>query len=308
MSTYVGIDVAKGECVVWTAGWTRAWTVANSKAGMGRLCKRLANLAGPRVALEATGGYEHRVVDALVAAGIPVAVVNPRRVRDFARALGRLAKTDAIDAEALAEFAQRVEPAANGERYLEFEPIRRLAARRRQLMAQRTREMNRREHGEGATEQSVARAIEFYDAELRIIEGELARSVDAMPELNGRRRILCTAPGIRETTAMQLLAFLPELGHASRREIAALAGLAPMNRDSGTMRGRRMTGGGRHTVRTILYMPTLCAIRYNPVLKAYYEKLLARGKPKMTAVTATMRKFLTLLNAMLMKEEEWKNA
>lgn len=308
MSTYVGVDIAKKSFSVCFGLEQRAVEYPMDPKGRQRFGAKVAALDAPHVVLEATGGYEQAVVATLVGAGIAVTVLNPRQARDFARALGQLAKTDAIDAGVLLQFGLRLSPKDNGAQRVRYEPLRRLAARRRQLMHMVVQEKNRLEHAETFVRKSIRAVLRQLQHQLKGMDDEIDKAIGNDPHMAPRHARLCTAPGIGRLTASQLLAFLPELGQASRREIAALAGLAPKNRDSGAYRGKRMIGGGRSTVRHILYMPTLCAIRHNPVIKRYYHHLLDQGKTKMTAVTAAMRKFLTLLNAILKKNENWQES
>lgn len=308
MSTYVGVDIAKKSFSVCFAVEQGAVEFPMDAQGRRRFCTKVASLEEPHVVLEATGGYEQPVVATLVAAGIAVSVLNPRQARDFARALGQLAKTDAIDARVLVQFGHSLCPKDNGAQRLRYEPVRRLAARRRQLMQMVVQEKNRLEHADGFVRKSIRALLRHLERQLKLLDDKIDEAIRADPHLAPNHAHLCTAPGIGHLTASQLLAVLPELGHLNRREIAALAGLAPKNRDSGAYRGKRMIGGGRSAVRHILYMPTLVAIRYNPVIKRYYQHLLNNGKAKMTAITAAMRKLLTILNTILQKNEDWKES
>lgn len=306
MSTYVGVDMAKKSFSACFALENGAVEYQMEPQGRRRFCTKVAAVDEPHVVLEATGGYEQPLVATLVAAGIPVTVLNPRQARDFARAMGQLAKTDAIDARVLTQFGISLCPKDNGAQRLKYEPLRRLAARRRQLMHMVVQEKNRLEHADGIVRKSVRAMMRHLEGQMKRLDGEIDEAIQADTQLKAHHARLCTVPGIANLTASQLLAFLPELGHTNRREIAALAGLAPKNRDSGAYRGKRMIGGGRAVVRHILYMPTLVAIRHNPAIKRYYQHLLELGKPKMTALTAAMRKLLTILNTMLQKNENWK--
>ncbi len=306
MSTYVGVDMAKKNFSACFAVENGAVEYPMEPKGQRRFCTKVAALAEPHVVLEATGGYELPLVAALVAAGIKVTVLNPRQARDFARAMGQLAKTDAIDARVLTQFGISLRPEANGAQRLQYEPLRRLAARRRQLMQMAVQEKNRLEHADGIVLKSIRDTVRHLERQMKHLDKEIDGAIGEDKQLKEHHARLCTVPGIAAHTASQLLAFLPELGHANRREIAALAGLAPKNRDSGAYRGKRMIGGGRATVRHILYMPTLVAIQHNPAIRRYYQHLLERGKPKMTALTAAMRKILTTINTILQKKENWE--
>lgn len=305
MSTYIGVDVAKASFSVCVQGQARVCEFGMNEMGRRRCCERLAQLADPHVVLEATGGYEQPLLVDLVRRSIPVSLVNPRQVRDFARALGHLAKTDAIDARILAQFGAKLEPKANGIERVQSQPLRTLAARRRQLVQMLVQEKNRLEHADGPVRESIQTMVGYLEEQLGQFNREFERLIEADPILADKHARLCTVPGIGQTTATQLLAWLPELGHATRREIAALTGLAPRNRDSGTFRGKRMTGGGRAYLRHVLYMPTLVAIQHNPAIRSYYQRLLEAGKSKMTALIAAMRKLLTILNTLIAKQQNW---
>lgn len=258
------------------------------------------------VVMEATGGYEIPLATQLQAAGLPVAVVNPGRVRDFARSQGQLAKTDKIDARICATFGAALQPPADEQVSENARKLRSLVARRQQLIASRVAENNRMEH---AYDKFIARSIKVVTATLKRqianIDKEIHDQVQQQPELKEKADILKSMPGIGETTAFMLVSELPELGKATRGQIAALVGVAPMNRDSGVFRGKRMTGGGRRNIRTRLFMPTLVAIQHNPVIRKYYQHLLAQGKAKMTAIVAAMRKLLIILNTMLKNNQPW---
>lgn len=280
---------------------------ARTDAGIDRLTAFVAEAEPERVVVEATGGYERAVAAALAAAGVPVAVVNPRQVRDFARASGRLAKTDRIDAGVLARFAERMRPEVRPLASAERQALQALVARRRQLIEMKTAEANRLET---APSEAVRRDIEahlrFLDERLAEAESRLDEAVEASPIWREDERLLCSVPGVGKATARVLLAELPELGEASRREIAKLVGVAPLNCDSGRRRGRRSTWGGRASVRTALYMAALVATRHNRRLRRFYERLLDRGKAKKVALVACMRKLLIWLNAMMKTGTAWK--
>jgi transposase len=306
--TAVGIDVAKAQLDIADADTSHHWTIPNDPDGHARLRQRLKALRPDIVVIEATGGYERAVVGELAAAGLPVVVVNPRQVRDYARAIGRLAKTDAIDALVLAQFGAAVRPEIRPLPDEASKTLQELIARRRQLIAMRTAESNRLQQAHAAkVRKSVKRILTVLDQQLAKIEDDLDGCIRDSPVWQEKYDLLTSVPGIGPQTARTLLAELPELGSASRQQIAALAGVAPLNRDSGVMRGRRTTWGGRATVRSSLYMATLVAVRYNPRLHAVYEQLLARGKRKKVALTACMRKLLTILNAISREQIEWQN-
>jgi len=303
----VGIDVAKAalDAAVRPSGEERH--LANDAAGIAELVAWLL-LVGPQViVVEATGGYEAALVAELAIAGLPVAVVNPRQVRDFARATGRLAKTDRLDAQALAHFGYAVRPTPRPLPNQEAQALAALVERRRQVVAMRTAEENRL----GATRVAAVRAriqahLEWLETDLREVDENLRERLRASPLWREQDDLLQSVPGIGPILALTLLAELPELGRLSHGQIAALVGVAPLNRDSGTLRGRRAVWGGRRAVRTALYMGTLRATRCNPVIQAFYARLLAAGKAKKVALVACMHKLLTILNAMLKHQTPWQ--
>lgn len=304
--SFVGVDVAKAHLDVHVAPSKEAFRVGNDDAGWAELLARLAALTVRRVAVESTGGYEAPLVAQLHAGAMPVAVVNPRQVRDFARAAGRLAKTDQIDAAVLARFAQAVQPRQTPVPDAITLQIKALVTRRRQLIGLRQAEANHAEHvRQGGIARSISRGIKHLTKELAWVEAELRRVIEGSPLWRRKLELLTGVPGVGETTAAAVLATLPELGTLNRRQAAALVGVAPINRDSGLMRGKRTTGGGRQEVRRALYMPTLVAIRHNPMIRRFYQRLLTNGKAKMTAVIACMRKLVILLNAVVRDNRNW---
>jgi transposase len=308
----VGIDVAKDELVVATQPATRVWTAPNDERGIQTLVNELLALQPERIVLEATGGYEMACVAALVASALPVIVVNPRQVRDFARSTGQLAKTDRIDATMLARFADRIQPPIRELPDEELRGFAALIARRRQLLEMRQAEQNRLglalSPAQRHVKQSLKKHIAYLDRELGIADRDLAELVRRSPVWRERDDLLQSVPGIGPVVARTLLAELPELGQLNRRAIAKLVGVAPMNRDSGTWRGHRSVHGGRTTVRTAMYMATLSATRHNTVIRAFYGRLVAAGKPKKVALIACMRKLLTILNHMLHSHQSWQPA
>jgi transposase len=305
----IGIDVAKAELVSCLRPSGEMWTSPNDEPGVRALVQRLTTLAPALIVLEATGGYEVVCVAALAAANLPVVVVNPRQVRDFAKATGQLAKTDRIDAAILALFAERVQPAVRvipDPAAREFEA---LLTRRRQLLEMRQAEANRLglvlgRHQYGVRK-SLKKHLAFLDRELRMTDSDLDGMVRQSPVWRERDDLLQSVPGIGPIVARTLIAELPELGQLNRRAIAKLVGVAPLNHDSGQWRGHRSVHGGRKTVRAVLYMAALVATRHNAVLKTFYHRLLALGKPKKVALVACMRKLLTILNHMLRTGERW---
>ena len=306
----VGIDVAKAELVVAARPTGEHWAVPNDEAGVRALVERWRAGAAPElIVLEATGGYELLCVGALAAAGLPVVVANPRQVRDFAKATGQLAKTDRIDADVLALFAERVRPAVrpladDAQRELDA-----LLARRRQLLEMLQAERNRLGQvfgrGKPVVRKSLKAHIAFLEREVRIADTDLGEMIRASPAWREKEDLLRSVPGVGPVLSLTLLAELPELGRLTRREIAKLAGVAPLSRDSGTLRGRRFVQGGRAPVRAVLYMGALVATKRNPVIAAFYRRLLASGKPKKLALVACMRKLLTILNTMARTHQRW---
>jgi len=307
---YVGVDVAKAELVVAARPSDERWSVANDERGARTLAERLKRGAPALVVLEATGGYELAAVAALAAAGLPVVVANPRQVRDFARATGQLAKTDRIDAGVLALFAERVRPEVRPLPNEEAQELDAVLTRRRQLLEMLTAERNRlgqvAGRGRRPVKKSLKAHIAFLERELRVADTDLGAMVRASPAWREKDDLLRSVPGVGPVLSLTLLAELPELGRLSRREVAKLAGVAPLARDSGTLRGHRYVHGGRASVRAVLYMAALVATRRNPVIRAFYERLLAAGKPKKLALVACMRKLLTILNAMARSGVRWE--
>jgi len=306
---FVGIDVAKDRLDVHLRPSDQAFALGRDDAGLEALVERLTALTPALVVLEATGGFEVAVAGALAAAGLPLVVVNPRQIRDFARATGRLAKTDRLDAEAIARFAEAVQPAPRPVPSAAARALGELVARRRQLVEMITSEGQRRRQ---ARDPRLGRRLEAHlswlQQELAALETDLDDAVRGTPAWRATEDLLASVPGIGKTSARTLIAELPELGRLDRRRIAALVGVAPINRDSGTFRGRRMVVGGRASVRTALYMPTLTAIRHNPALQAFYQRLIRRGRPAKVAITACMRKLLVILNAILRDHRPWQPA
>jgi transposase len=305
---YVGLDVAKAHLDLATSPATAAGRFAHDEAGLSALVAHLRPLAPTLIVLEATGGYEADVAAALALAGLPVAVVNPRQVRDFAKAIGRLAKTDALDADVLARFAAHVRPEPRPLPDAAQQDLTALVARRRQLVEMLTAERNRLLVAHGRIKRDVQTHIHFLEQRLKATTTELRTTVQDSPVWRAQDDLLRSVPGIGPTTSATLLAELPELGRLSRQQIAALVGVAPLNRDSGTRRGPRVTWGGRAAVRAPLYMATRVAMRCNPVIRAFYQRLRAAGKPPKVAAVAAMHKLLTILNAMVKAQRPWQPA
>ena len=306
MRNCIGIDVAKQYFDLHILKTGQDKRMENSPDGI-RKCVAICNKIKPDlIAMEATGGYELTLAATLQAEGFTVAVVNPRRIRDFAKAAGQIAKTDRLDARIIAQFAATMEPMPT-EQFSELtQKLKALVARRSQLVGLHTAESNRLEHAEGKEiRRSISAVLKVIEAQLNTIDQQIRGHIENMPRLRQRTEILNSVPGIGPTTANMLVTELPELGQLNRRQIAALVGVAPMARDSGTFRGKRMTGGGRKKIRSRLFMPTLVAVRYNPILRAYYNKLLSREKCKMVALVAVMRKLICILNTMARNNQQW---
>ena len=302
----VGIDVAKAELVVAVRPGGEGWSVRNDEAGCGRLRERLQQLAPTLVVLEATGGYERAAVAALAAVRLPVVVVNPRQVRDFARATGQLAKTDRIDADTLALFAERVRPTPRPLADEAAVALDALLTRRRQVVGMLVAERHRLEHARAPVRRGLRTHIRWLERQRRAVDRALDATIQQSPVWRAKEELLRSVPGVGPIVSRTLLGELPELGQLNRRRIAALAGVAPLARDSGTLRGRRVVWGGRGPVRTALYMSALVATRRNPLIRAFYLRLVSAGKPKKVALVACMRKLLTILNVMMRTQTAWR--
>jgi transposase len=305
---FVGIDVSKATLDLDCLPQAAPQSFANDEIGIANLAQLLKGSAVARIVLEATGGYETRLATVLAAAGLPVVVVNPKRVRDFAKAKGILAKTDRIDARVLALFGEAIVPPI---RPLPDEAQRELAElldRRAQLVGMRAQEKARLSVVQAFARRDIKEHISWLDERIGKLDIDLTQRLRSSEAWRDKVKLLDSAPGIGKVSIFTLLACLPELGRLNRGEIAALVGLAPFNDDSGKRRGQRYIRGGRCEVRCVLYMATLTAKRCNPVIKAFFEQLTERGKPFKVAMTACMRKFLIILNAMLKNNQPWKNA
>ena len=302
---YVGIDVSKD----WLDGTVRptedTWQVNQDEDGFRSLVRRLTKLRPTLIVMEASGGYKRLAAAVFGAAQLPVAVVNPRQVRDFARSQGILAKTDRLDAAAIAHFGEVSGVAAQPLVPAEARELEALVARRRQLVQMKTAEKNRRRQAMPVVRRRIDRIIAVLEEELNDIDSDLTSRLRESPLWREREDLLRSVPGVGPSLTISLLADLPELGTLNRRQIAALVGVAPLSKDSGRSHGVRICWGGRANVRAALYMPTLVAVRHNVVLREFYTRLLDSGKPKKVALTACMRKLLTILNAMLKHRTAW---
>lgn len=306
---FVGIDVAKDRLDVHLRPAGEAFTVARDGEGIEALAARLAALKTELVVLEATGGFEAVVAAGLAAAGLPLAVVNPRQIRDFARATGRLAKTDPLDAAVIAHFAEAVRPQARPVASAEAQALGELVARRRQLIGMMIAERNRRRQlTTKRLIKGIDRILAVLQAQLTELERDIGDAVRGTPAWREKEDLLVSVPGIGQKIARTLIAELPELGSLDRHQVAALVGVAPFNRDSGKWRGRRSIAGGRAVVRSALYMSVLVSIRRKLPLATVYNRLRAAGKPAKVAIVACMRKLATILNAILRDKTPWQTA
>jgi transposase len=304
-TAFVGIDIAKAAFVVVCRPGETSWTASNDLAGIAAAVERMRALAPTLVVLEATGGYETALVAALAAAALPVVVANPRQVRDFAKATGQLAKTDHVDAQLLALFAERVQPTPRPLPDAALQHLEALMTRRRQLLDMVTAERHRLEHAAGPIRRDIRQHLRWLERRVAAVDRDLDDTIQKSPVWRTKEDLLRTAPGVGPVVSRPLLVQLPELGQLNRKQIAALVGVAPFARDSGTLRGRRAVWGGRASVRTVLYMGTLVAARCNPAIRGFYGRLVAAGKPKKVALIACMRKLLTILNAMVRTNTAW---
>ena len=304
-SPYLGLDVARDHLDVARYPTQDAWRLPNTPAGHAALVRRAQALQPTRIVLEASGGYERAVDAALIAASLPAVVVNPRQVRDFARSRNILAKTDRLDAWGLARFAAEVEPPVRPRPDAATQHLHDLITRRRQLLSMRVAEQQRQSQTAPALRARLDAHLAWLTDDLAAVDAELAATIQADPRLRARAGWLQSIPGIGPVVCHTLLAELPELGTRNRHQIAALVGVAPFNRDSGTRRGRRSVWGGRASVRAALYMAALAASWANPSLRAFYQRLVAAGKPKLVALTACMRKLLVLCNSLCKQQALW---
>jgi len=304
----VGIDVGKSCLDIYIFELDLHWQEDNSPEGIKQLISKLRRYKLTRVIVEATGGYERRVAEACAEKNMPIVIVQPIQVRQFAKAQGILAKTDKIDAKLISQFGAVIRPDIRSLPSKKIRLIKDLLARKRQLKGARTRELNRQHKAPDILAASHKRLIKILDKEIDWVDNKLSKHVSEIAEWQRTYEILSSAPGVGDGVAYTLLGDLPELGQLTSRKISALCGLAPYNRDSGQMNGKRRIRGGRAPIRTVLYMAMMSAIQHNPIMKEFYDRLVSQGKHKKVALTACMRKMMTILNAMVRDNVEWKTA
>jgi transposase len=301
---YAGIDIAKERLDVAVGQEVKSFP--HHEAGITALVRYLKEYCPTNIIMEATGGLEKFIAVSLAEAGLPVAIINPRQVREYARAKGRLAKTDIIDARIMASFGSDIRPESRPLSDAETEELKSIMTRRRQVIGMITMEENRLASASKRVRPSIKDHIAWLKGELKTIDHDLEDKIKESPLWRAKDNLLRSVPGVGPVLSITLLGSLPELGKLNRKQIASLVGVAPLNRDSGTMRGRRSVHGGRSSVRTVLYMATLVATRFNPVISSYYQHLLSKGKEKKVALTACMRKLLIILNAMMRDNCHWQ--
>ncbi len=304
--SFIDIDVSKLQLDITVLPNNEKWSVSNSEADIAEIVERLKEISPKVIVVEATGGIEMPLVVALSEANLPVVVVNPRQVRDFAKAIGRLAKTDRIDSEILARFAEAVKPEVRLLKDKEAQELTALTARRQQIIKMLTVEKNRLSASHKAVQKSIQKNIDWLQAMLEEIDEELNFLIHKSPLWCEKDDLLRSVPGVGAVLSLSIITGLPELGTLSRRQIAALVGVAPLNNDSGSFRGRRIVWGGRANIRAVLYMATLSACRINPVIRAFYHRLIEAGKKPKVVITACMRKLLTILNAIMKNRTPWR--
>ena len=304
----VGVDVGKSTLDIYIHELDLHWQCNNNPTDIKTLVTRLARYKLARIVMEATGGYERELLYALADRNLPVVVIQPMKIRQFARAQGVMAKTDKIDSRIISEFGAVLKPEPRAIQTTEIRYFIDLLAPKRQLMETRTQELNRSHKAPSAIERSHKRSIKFLEKEIAWVDDRLDKHVSEIVEWRRTAEILLSAPGIGTGVAYTILGELPEIGQLSNKKISALAGLAPFNRDSGSMQGKRRIRGGRAPIRTVLFMAMLSAIQHNPIMKRFYEKLVAQGKHKKVALTACVRKMLSILNTMVATDSEWKLA
>jgi transposase len=305
--TYVGIDVGKKWLDISLWGEDAVWRVANDEGGVAEVIDRMTGINPQLIAIEATGGYEQLVVQGMQLKGLSVAVVNPTRVRALSKATGKLAKTDVIDARLIAEYACKIQPIAQASKETNEIQLKALVTRREQLVEMRTAEKNRLGTAPNSMKLDIREHIEWMDIRIDELEVLIKELMDSLPELCAQAKLLDSIPGVGFITAVTVVAEIPELGQIDRQKIAALAGLAPFNRDSGKKHGKRRIFGGRKGVRRVLYMACLSAIKHNPVIQSLFERLIKNGKLFKVAITACMRKLLVIMNAMARDYVVWRS-
>ena len=307
---FVGIDISKATLDVATLPAKQSWSLPNSDNGLKELIARLAQLGPPKIVLmEATGGLERRILALLASTGLPVIAINPRNIRDFAKSLGLLAKTDRIDAQVLALFAERIRPDCRPLPDEQTRALEDLIVRRRQMLDMLLAEQNRLATVENTkVRRDITSHIAWLQKRLQVVDSDLDQSIKNTPAWQHKTDLFKSIPGVGRVTALTFLGQLPELGSLSHKQIAALVGVAPFNRDSGSLRGQRRVWGGRAAIRSVLYMSTLTAIRFNPSIKAFYRRLRQAGKLPKVAIVAAMRKLLTILNAIARDQRPWRPA
>jgi transposase len=307
MNNIIGIDVSKATLDVAVIPSNEETSVANNEAGCRELIVLFRSLNPKLVVLEATGGLQNLAAGMLTAEGFPVVVINPRQIRDFAKAIGKLAKTDRVDAKIIARFGEAVKPEPRPLKDEENQALTAVMTRRRQIIEMITAEKNRLGSSHASVKKDIRETISWLEKRLADIERDLSKALNGNIVLKQKAEILTSCKGIGPVVSTTFLCSLPELGTLNRREISALVGVCPFNRDSGKMRGKRTIFGGRATVRAMLYMATLSAIRFNPAIKSFYDRLMQAGKLHKVAMVACMRKLLTVLNAMLKDMKKWDN-
>ena len=302
----IGIDIGKDTLDIYIFELEKYWRIKNTLEDIKKLISQLNRYQLTRVLVEATGGYERKLVEACAEKGLPIVIVQPIKVRQFAKAQGIIAKTDKMDARLIAQFGVVMKPEIRPLPSKKVRLVRDLLSRKRQLNETRTQELNRLHKAAKVLVPSHRRMIKLLEKDIAWVNEHLSKEVSAITEWQRTYDVVSSVPGIGDGIAYTLLGELPELGTLSNRQIAALSGLAPFNRDSGYMKGRRRIKGGRAPIRTVLYMGMLCAIQHNPVMRHFYDKLVAQGKHKKVALTACMRKMITILNAMVRDDKEWQ--
>ena len=303
ISRIIGIDVSKARLDIFLDG--ESWPVPNSWDAISKLAVDFTELQPKLIVVESSGGLERILLAEFSSLGLPVALVNPRRVREFAKSIGLLAKTDKVDAKLLARFGEAVKPMPTKMPTVEEQHLSALLTRRRQVVDMLTMEKNHLCSALPVTQDSINKLIAILHQELSDLDDQISQYIDQFPDFKKKDEILCSTPGIGKVTSATLISDLPELGSIDRKKIASLVGVAPFNNDSGRYRGKRRIKGGRSVVRTVLYMATISAIKYNPVISPFYQHLLLQGKVKKVAIVACMRKLLTYLNAMIRESRPW---